>query len=52
MNYSINFDETELQQGFTTKSLLLIESLLGREIAELLYGEVFPVDVELIRKPV
>lgn len=42
----ITYDETECQQGFTAKSLLLIESLLGREIAELLYGEVIPIDVE------
>lgn len=42
----IDYDESEFQDGFTAHSLLLIESLLGKDVAILLYGKVVPIDVQ------
>lgn len=43
----IDFDETEFtDDGLTAASLMAISSLLGEEVAILLYGSVIPIDVE------
>jgi hypothetical protein len=42
----IQFDETEFQDGFTASSLLLIESLYGKEVATILDYPVVNIDVE------
>lgn len=45
MSYSIDFDETEFQDGLTAWALDWITHLYGAEMAELLDPEVVPVDV-------
>lgn len=45
MNYLINFDETEFQDGLTAWALDWITHLYGAEMAELLDPEVVPIDV-------
>lgn len=48
----IQFDETEFQDGFTARSLLLIESLHGKEIANILDAPVVVIDVDCLRRAV
>jgi hypothetical protein len=46
----IEFDETEFfDDGLTAGSLMAISSLLGEEVAILLYGVVVPINVHPIR---
>ncbi len=46
----IQFDETEFQDGFTASSLLLIESIHGKDIANILDSPVVKVDVDANRR--
>lgn len=48
----IEYDETEYFDGFTAASLMAISSLLGEEVATLLYGVVVPIDVDAYRTAV
>lgn len=46
----IRFDETEFQDGFTASSLLLIESLYGKEVAAILDSPVVKIYVDTNRR--
>lgn len=45
----IQFDETEFQDGFTASSLLLIESIHGKDIANILDPPVVKINVDAYR---
>lgn len=46
----IEYDETEFQDGFTASSLLLIESIHGKEIANILDPPVVKINVDANRR--
>jgi hypothetical protein len=46
----IQFDDTEFQDGFTARSLLMIESLHGKDIANILDSPVVKIDVDSNRR--
>lgn len=48
----IQFDETEFQDGFTARSLLMIESLHGKDIANILDAPVVKIDVDANRRDI
>lgn len=46
----IQFDESEFQDGFTTRSLLIIEHFHGKDIANILDSPVVKIDVDANRR--